>query len=560
MLFDTERRTNVDLKHIWCRLAAGKATVSPFPEQSVNAAQAAIGVLLAGTYTPKACDRPQEVDVRLLQSHLRDAEDPDSGWFLSRMAERGHRLGVDRQLPRAPAIFERKRKWRLDPPKDDDVPTSAEQNYASARERPAILKAAFEADVNNGRMAKLTYEVAKAKYGESLAIAPMAALLKSLDADTADSSSWRLVHDGTRYTLVNRRIRVRDYLRYPIHRDLEAYLREMSALRTLLLSLTYDIEGAHRVPPVDEADWGHQAAKIEEELLPSTAIYVNKVGTFGISSAGLWWGRLMACIQRGTFYACGPLHPIWHVVYSDDGCTTGMGRNAHISTLLVLAYLVVMRAPVKWQKVHGGVQFEWTGYLLDLQRFELGITVRRMTWVSDFCAELVSSGRVVIRRLQEGLGRLGYVAGPLEFLRPFLGPIYAWVAAAPADACLTIPAMIRLVLHVAGTLIREQHVVPCQPLCMDLGEEFLRVDAKAEGETVVIGGWRSEGGTCTAQARWFGVTLTKDNAPWVFGQGEPFRIIATLELLAVLVGVWCCLTRTESTTHGNALVESRSVH
>ena len=74
----------------------------------------------------------------------------------------------------------------------------------------------------------------------------------------------------------------------------------------------------------------------------------------------------MACVQRGTFYACGPLHPIWHVVYSDDGCATGMGSNAHLSTLIVLAYLVVMQVPIKWKKVHGGINFEWTGYLLDL--------------------------------------------------------------------------------------------------------------------------------------------------------------------------------------------------
>ena len=87
-------------------------------------------------------------------------------------------------------------------------------------------------------MVKLTYEDARSKYGDALAIAPMAALLKSLDADVSDPDSWRLVHDGTRYTLVNRRIRVRDYMRFTSHRDLEALLREMSLLRTPLVSLT----------------------------------------------------------------------------------------------------------------------------------------------------------------------------------------------------------------------------------------------------------------------------------------------------------------------------------
>ena len=29
---------------------------------------------------------------------------------------------------------------------------------------------------------------------------------------------------------------------------------------------------------------------------------------------------------------------------------------------------------------------------------------------------------------REGLGRLGFAAGPLPFVRPFLGPLYSWIA------------------------------------------------------------------------------------------------------------------------------------
>ena len=127
--------------------SSGKGFGVTFPRAMVSTARAEIAGLFASTHSPKSDDRVQEVDVRLLQAHLREAEDPDSGWFLSRLAERGHRLGVDRRLPRAPAIFERKKKWRLDPPKVDDIAASADRNYASARERPAILRAAFGADV-----------------------------------------------------------------------------------------------------------------------------------------------------------------------------------------------------------------------------------------------------------------------------------------------------------------------------------------------------------------------------------------------------------------------------
>ena len=38
-------------------------------------------------------------------------------------------------------------------------------------------------------------------------------------------------------------------------------------------------------------------------------------------------------------------------------------------------------------------------------------------------------------------------------------------------------------------------------------------------------------------ARWFFVKLAKHSAPWAFEKGEPFRTIASLELLGSLLGV-----------------------
>lgn len=64
-----------------------------------------------------------------------------------------------------------------------------------------------------------------------------------------------------------------------------------------------------------------------------------------------------------------------------------------------------------------------------------------------------------------------------------------------------------------------------------------RADAKADDTGVVIGGWDASHGADTTQAKWFSERLTPENAPWVFQAGEPFRVIAALELLATL----CCI-------------------
>ena len=43
--------------------------------------------------------------------------------------------------------------------------------------------------------------------------------------------------------------------------------------------------------------------------------------------------------------------------------------------------------------------------------------------------------------------------------------------------------------------------------------EAFRIDAKAEGEKILIGGWETGAEADMAQARWFSVTLDRRSAP-----------------------------------------------
>ena len=78
--------------------------------------------------------------------------------------------------------------------------------------------------------------------------------------------------------------------------------------------------------------------------------------------------------------------------------------------------------------------------------------------------------------------------------------------------------------------------MPCEIRARQLGEVF-RMETKAEGDTLVIGGWLSVSSPKTKDARWFSVQLTRKSAPWAFARGEPFRTIASLEVLGSLVGM-----------------------
>ena len=127
--------------------------------------------------------------------------------------------------------------------------------------------------------------------------------------------------------------------------------------------------------------------------------------------------------------------------------------------------------------------------------------------------------------------------GPLEYLRPFIAPLFAWAAAVGPRGRVQLPWSVTFILKLLETeLGGEGRVEEIRLTTMDLGVAF-RADAKAEGQCVRIGGWECIRGTRPAEARWFAVDLTRTNAPWAFARGEPYRTIASLELFATLVCV-----------------------
>ena len=88
--------------------------------------------------------------------------------------------------------------------------------------------------------------------------------------------------------------------------------------------------------------------------------------------------------------------------------------------------------------------------------------------------------------------------------------------------------------------VRRRRAHPCGLQRTRRGA-LMRVDAKAEGDSVAVGGWcptPGAGGTPSTWASpWFAVTLSKGNAPWAYEKGEPYKTISSLELFATLLGI-----------------------
>ena len=225
-------------------------------------------------------------------------------------------------------------------------------------------------------------------------------------------------------------------------------------------------------------------------------------------------------------------------MYVDDGWATALGPDFALSLLAVVLFFLALRVPLSAHKTRGGTGVDWVGYKVDVKGCTLGVTESRRKALIGWCQE-ISGGRVVlIRDLRTHLGRLIFVAGPLPHVRPFLGPAFAWVAACQGGSAMVAPLAVRASIKWIGLLLERYPVKACAPRKnKDLGELF-RVDAKAEGVGVAtIGGWSTAHGTDTSKAAWFAYKIREEEFPWVFGKGRPFKVIAALELLAVLFGV-----------------------
>lgn len=118
--------------------------------------------------------------------------------------------------------------------------------------------------------------------------------------------------------------------------------------------------------------------------------------------------------------------------------------------------------------------------------------------------------------------------------------MYAFVHLHSPGAFVEVPMFVLMVLSWLRDRLRERRSRSCLLKSLPMGEA-IRVDAKAEGDTISIGGWRpvvdEEGRPDTRRSPWFSLELTRETAPWAFIKGEPNRVVSALELLATLFGM-----------------------
>ncbi len=529
------RKGETEVKDVFWRLAGGRHPESPFEEIMKETRLAVDECLEAMGRRPRRReeDRASEIAFRRLEAMAGACDDEDCGWLL-RMAERGVPLGVDEEMPRVEKVFEQKEKWNLDFV-EEALRDSVSENYKSAEESAADIERQVLEEVEKGSIVVMSEEEVKERYKGRLAVAALGAVPKELG-----SSVVRVTHDGSFSVDVNHRIKVRDRMRFPMIDDASAVLlqveeevsRSKGAVR---FSLIYDIARAHKLVPVEEKDWGLQAFRLPGNRSPGK-VYLHTRGTFGISSAAYWWQRLAAVIVRTAHRLAGKELGVLHLLFADDGWLVAVGDFFWRRLLFWLFVLEVMEVPISYKKVRGGTRIQWIGYQLDVYTFEKGISDSKVEWILNWITKKRQDGGATGRELRSALGRFSFVAGALQHLRPFLGPLFAWAAALALGTFSRFPEAVRSLLSlIEKEVVRKPMSVPRR--MPEVAKEIFRVDAKAEKDLVMIGGWEIPENGETWDSRWFSMQLTRRNAPWAFLKGEPFRNISSLELMAVLVAV-----------------------
>ena len=98
---------------------------------------------------------------------------------------------------------------------------------------------------------------------------------------------------------------------------------------------------------------------------------------FRSRSGRLLVGRAGAGVMRLIRYPQGWDFATWSMLYSDDGWITGRTKQFEKALIMHLFILVLIKTPLAWHKLCGGIQSERIGYALDVGRFEIGITEAR---------------------------------------------------------------------------------------------------------------------------------------------------------------------------------------
>ena len=253
-------------------------------------------------------------------------------------------------MPRLPALFKPKKKWRLPSQADpldylEHAPDGSgvwRRNYSTLQEFESQVLEVMYDQAARGQIIVMTEPEAKVRFPD-LVIASLGAQRKEKPGGKV---SARVLFDGTHGLCVNTKTRLRDQERAPIAADLKRSMREKAKVGELTFALSADVTEAHRQVPIHPDDWHFLGCQVK----PGGDVFVNTVGTFGVASASYYWSRVVGSIGRLLQYLSGHSSTSWHMLVADDYLLESGGPGYRVGLLLFFVLCAVVGVPLSWHK------------------------------------------------------------------------------------------------------------------------------------------------------------------------------------------------------------------
>ena len=195
-------------------------------------------------------------------------------------------------------------------------------------------------------------------------------------------------------------------------------------------------------------------------------------------------------------------------------------REAIIS-FFTLCSLVV--APLSWPKTAGGDTISWVGFEILNRTYKLGFSERRCQWFVRWTREVAESDHVQMTNFEEGLGRVMFVVGALEYERPFLGPLYRFLMLHPRGSVRRVPGFVKFILRFLAAQIEQTRHYSCA-VELRSAPSAPRVDAQASDTRTGLGGWlptADENGSIQKWlSPWYSLEIDKAHFPWVYEKDD----------------------------------------
>ena len=390
------------------------------------------------TGDPRNVEPGQPFHMDLLADLARSLQDPD--WECPKVLKEGVPLGVTSPTLRTPDVWPTKEELRgEEDPYPEYPPLQGRDNYPSANEFTKKIEATFEEEEAMGMvLGPMTQQEAAVICGcqpDQLCLGPMAGIQESDKVRTIFDGSWGGANTHIQSNTVERTTA-------PTVMDCVQALHWLHAAKTTPPApaqggetggsptwsppgpnqawtlLKADIAKARRRIKVLPIDWRFQIAQLGER-----SWWINKVGTYGMASAQLYWGRMAALLLRITYLIFYEVD--WGFVFVDDFCWILRTESANLWATTILATYLALGVPLSWKKTVLSEVNAWLGFVVNSRTLVVRMAQDKRDIIMEILKKLSQGETFTSKAIEKALGRINWATSS----RPFLQPFWAWKTA-----------------------------------------------------------------------------------------------------------------------------------